>query len=120
MSATQNNLHRSFRIPLAHRVGLLVRCSSDVEHNNHIRRSVPTGALEGIVRLAQFVLLQLVQHVLQQGLVLRVDVVVPLDRLGESRNQAAQATSSEQVASALRGGRESTSHLATISTEGKC
>lgn len=108
MRSSQHHLHGSLGIPLAHHMRLLIRGSSHIEHHHHVRRPISAGALEGIVRLAQLVLLDLRQHVLQQRLVLRVDVAVSLDRLRQARHQPAQPAPAEQIARSLAGRREAT------------
>ena len=108
MRSSQHHLHGSLGIPLAHHMRLFIRGSAHIEHHHHARRAIPARALEGIVGLAQLVLLDLRQHVLQQRLMLRVDVAVPLDRLRQPRHQPAQPAPAEQVARSLAGRGEAT------------
>ena len=107
MRSSQHHLHAPLGIPLTHHMRLFIRGSSHIEHHHHIRRSVSARSLERVVRLAQLVLLDLREHVLQQRLMLRVNVAVPLDRLRQTRHQTAQPASAEQIAGSLVGRRES-------------
>ena len=105
MRASQHHLHLPLTVPHIHRMGLLVRRATHVEHHNHGRSATAAGSLEGVVRLTQFVLLDLRQNVLQQRLMLCVDVAIALDRLGQARDQSADSASTEEISSTLCRGR---------------